>query len=448
MSEPSEKKTFKERLSSMFSRKAKAPAGNVKVKPAPVPSEIYNDTRVQKAVFKARRRSFIKRLLVSSVAAAAISTGTQYYPDTVSTPLDQYMADKGHTPDFSIHFHAANIRVYDRWNPLYPFHLAGQGAKLTWQAIDADPEGGPIGKGISKGLSTAIIYPSMLFQGFSTLLMPNALDAYAIPNDAPHDKREVFIRPPGEIKIADFISDFGRVNSDKLYFNNSPKDLERVLYQYIMLHEARHGDQRTDVATSLNEADADRYAFSVLAARGHKKELLDEALAIITHSRTMASVLGGGTSHTTSVALLRPYQTPYAAYKDEAALQRLHKVLSDADVMNKDVFPKDMSRGNRFIYLAGAMNKQGVADKDPDMKLALSMFVNAAVYFNMVTGGSMIDTSFDLQKINISYLQQQYKPVEDKLGIPGVPAPAATGSGDAQTTTRAETKRPAPRPAP
>lgn len=445
MSEPSEKKTFKERLSSIFSRKARP-------KPPSVSPEIYNDTRVQKAVLKARRRSFIKRVLVSGVAAAAISTGTQYYPDTVSTPLNQYMADKGHTPDFSIHFHAANIRVYDRWNPLYPFHVAGQGAKLTWQAIDADPEaGGSISKGISKGLSTAIVYPTMLFQGFSTLLMPNALDAYAIPNDAPHSKREVFIRPPGEIKIADFLSDFSRVSSDKLYFQNEPKDLERVLYQYIMLHEARHGDQRTDVATSLNEADADRYAFSVLAARGHKKELLDEALSIITHSRTMASVLGGGTSHTTSVALLRPYQTPYAAYKDEAALQRLHKVLTDAEVMNKDAFPEDMGRGNRFIYLAGAMNKQGVANNDPEMKLALNMFVSAAVYFNMVTGGAMINTEFDLKKINIGYLQQQYKPVEDKLGFPVMPAPATADSSKrpvAKPAAPAESKRPAPRPAP
>ena len=443
MSEPSEKKTFKERLSAMFSRKAK---------PAPVSPEVYNNPRIQKAVFKARRRSFIKRLLVSGVAAAAISTGTQYYPDTVSTPLDQYMANKGHTPDFSIHFHAANIRVYDRWNPLYPFHVAGQGAKLTWQSIDADPEiSGPISKGISKGLSTAIVYPTMLFQGFSTLLMPNALDAYAIPNDAPHNKREVFIRPPGQIKIADFISDFGHVNSDKLYFQNEPKDLERVLYQYVMLHEARHGDQRTDVATSLNEADADRYAFSVLAARGHKKELLSEALSIITHSRTMASVLGGGTSHTTSVALLRPYQTPYGAYKDEAALQRLHKVLSDAEVMNKDVFPEDMGRGSRFIYLAGAMNKQGVANQDPDMKLALNMFVGAVAYFNGVTGGAIVNTEFDLKKINIRYLQEQYKPVEDKLGIPGIPTPAASDSSKRpaeRPAAPAQSKRPAPRPAP
>lgn len=440
MSEPREKKTFTERLSRIFSRKAK---------PAPVPPEVYNDTRVQKAVYKARRRSFIKRLLVSSVAAAAISTGTQYYPDTVSTPLDTYMAEKGHASNFSTHFHAAHIRVYDRWNPLYPFHVAGQGAKLTWQEIDADKEiNGPVSKALSKAVSTAIIYPSMLFQGFSTLLMPNALDAYAIPNDAPHAKREVFIRPPGQIKIADFISDFGHVNSDKLYFQNKPKDLERVLYEYVMLHEARHGDQRTDVATSLNEADADRYAFRVLEARGNKKELLDEARAIILHSRTMASVLGGGTSHTTSVALLRPQQTPYASYKDEAALQRLHKVLSDADVMNKDVFPEDMSRGNRFIYLAGAMNKQHIADKDPEMKLALSMFVSAAVYFNMVTGGGMIDTDFDLKKIKINYLQQQYKPVEDKLQVPPQTASAPLFSNQRPAQKPAEAKRPAPRPAP
>lgn len=430
MSEPTqdkpEKKKFTERLRDIFRRKAK---------PAPVPAALYNDKRVQKAVFKARRRRFFKRLLLTSVAAAAISAGTHYKPDSVSTPFNQFMYEQGHATDLKSHFHAQNIRVYDRWNPLYPFHLAGQAVKITWQDIDADPNSGPVGKAFNKTISTPVIYYSLLFKGGMDLILPHPLDAYSLSNDAPHKEREVFIRPPKAVNLADFISDFGRVSPEHIKFKNSAEQLERVIFEYVMLHEARHGDQSKTAATSLNESDADRYAFDVLAARGNKPELLSEVRAIITHSRTMASVLGGGTSHTTSAALLRPYQTPYHAYRDEAALQRLHKVLTDADTMNSEAFPEDMARGNRFVYMAAALKKQGLPANDPDMQLAVNMFLNAALFFNTASGGAIINPRFDIDKINVGYLQEQYKPVEDKLS-----PPAATPKPD---TARPPAKPPA-----
>jgi len=413
MSEPTqdkpEKKKFTERLRNIFSRKAK---------PAPVPAAIYNDKRVQKAVIKSRRRRFLKRFLMTSVAAAAISAGTHYAPDTVSTPFNQFMYEQGHAADLKNHFHAQSTRVYDRWNPLYPFHLAGQGVKITWQEIDGNEQSGPIGKGFDKAISTPIVYYSLLFKGGMDLIFPHPIDAYSLANNAPHAEREVFIRPPKAVNLADFISDFGRVSPEHIKFKHPVAQLEKTLFEYIMLHEARHGDQGKDVAMSLNESDADRYAFDVLAARGNKPELLTEVRAIITHSRTMSSVLGGGTSHTTSGALMRPYQTPYHAYRDEAALQRLHKVLGDAATMNSDAFPEDMSRGNRYVYLAVALKKQGVPANDPDMQLAVNMFLSAAGFFDAASGGTLIDPRFDIGKINVSYLQEQYKPVEDKLKAP------------------------------
>lgn len=408
MTEPTqkpEKKKMTERLRDIFTRKAK---------PAPVPPEIYNDKRIKKAVFKAHRRKFFKRILTASVAAAAISTGTQYFPDTVSTPLNSYMTGQGHGANFHDHFHANNIRVYDRWNPLYPFHLAGQSVKVAWREVDQADDSG-MAKAFTKAVGTPIVYYSMLFKGMGDLLSPHPLDAYSFSGTTPHAERDVFIRPPKAVDLADFIGDFSRVNGKEMTFKNQTAELERVLFEYIMLHEARHGDQDKSAATSLNEADADRYAFDVLAARGNSKELLAETRDIITHSRTMASILGGGTSHTTSVALLRPYQTPYNAYRDNAALNRLHLVLADAASMNADAFPEDMGRGNRFIYLAIALKKQGLAERDPDLKLATDLFLNATVFFDKASGGKIIDRTFDINKIDMGYLQQQYKPVEDKL---------------------------------
>jgi hypothetical protein len=408
-----EQKKITERLRDIFRRKAK---------PVPVPAEIYNDKRVQKAVFKANRRRFFKRLLLTSVAAAAISTGTHLAPDSVSTPFNAYMDEKGHGTDFHDHFHASNIRVYDRWNPLYPFHLAGQGVKLTWNGADQDATSGSVTKTFSKALATPVVYYSLLFKGVGDLILPHPIDAYSLSGNMPHSAREVFIRPPRAINLADFISDFGLVNTPNITFRNDTSELERILFEYVMLHEARHGDQDKNVATSLNEADADRYAFDVLAARGNREELLAEVRSIITHSRTMSSVLGGGTSHATSVALLRPYASPYNAYRDEAALNRLHRVLRDADTMNKDVFPEDMSRGNRFVYLAMALKQQNLTSQDPDMRLAIDMFLTAIDFFDTAAGGALVNRSFRIDQIKTGYLQQRYKPVEDKLQ-PQSPAP-------------------------
>ncbi len=36
------------------------------------------------------------------------------------------MARRGYADDYSKNFHTKEIRVYDRFNPLYPFHLAGR----------------------------------------------------------------------------------------------------------------------------------------------------------------------------------------------------------------------------------------------------------------------------------------------------------------------------------
>lgn len=423
MTEPQNKKTLLQKLSSVFNRSAKP-------KPAPVAPEILKDKRVEKAIVTQRRRRFLRKLLITSVAAGAISAGTQYYPDSVSTPLDQYMAEKGHGTEFSSHFHASNIRVYDRGNPLYPFHLAGQGVKITWQGIDSNTETGPVGKALAKLFTTPSTYYSFLFKGAGDLIFPHPLDAYSIANNVPTDKREVMIRPPKDIDLADFVSDFGYISADTLVFKNNPRALEHALFEYTMIHEARHGDQNKNVITSLNEADADRYAFAVLEARGYKPALISEVRDIIVNSRTMASVLGGGTDHSTSISLMRPNQTAYNAYKDENALHRLHQILMDADNINKDKFPDGISRGSRFIYMAIAMQKQNIADKDPDMQMALGVFTKAALYFDTVTDGQILNKNIDLDKIDMGYLKQPYKPVEDKLKAPvtskrPVPRPGA-----------------------
>src|SRR5690606_32139152 len=102
-------------------------------------------------------------------------------------------------------------------------------------------------------------------RGMGDTFSSGALDAYSISTDAPLSERNVFIRPPADnFTVQEFLRDFAGLNLPDVQFEHDHKEIERVLFEYVMLHEARHGDQAKSVSTALNEADADRYAFDVL----------------------------------------------------------------------------------------------------------------------------------------------------------------------------------------
>jgi len=113
----------------------------------------------------------------------------------------------------------------------------------------------------------------------------------------------------------------------------------------------------------------------------------------------------------------------FDAHQDRAAFQRLHSVLAEADGRNPDAFPALMPRGNRYLYITLAMEKDGLLDEDPGMKKAAASFVRALGYFDQASGGKIIDPAFDLDKIDIKYLSATYKPVPDKLTLPKAPRP-------------------------
>ena len=401
MADTPDKKKFTTRLRDIFKRSSKPP----------VPAEIVNDKRVQKAVFKNHRRKRWRALRNIALVSTAISTILQFNPNIVSTSYDDHMAARGYTAPHAENFNASNVRVLDRSNPLLPFYTAGSGVVDGWQEADRQ----------NMGLATKLIVtPFIYIKGFSSglgdALSGQSLDAYSLSNDAPVAERSVYIRPPADdFTVNDFLREFAGLDIDNLQFKHDNRDISRVLYEYVMLHEARHGDQHKSVSTALNEADADRYAFTVLDTRGYDAALLAEVREIIIHGRTMASVLGGGTSHSTSLSLMRDYPSVFDAYEDGASFRRLHNILADAARMNEDVFDANMQGGHRMLHVSTALFLQGTLNDNEELRAANNHFRMAAIYFQHASGFRLFGPMENIDQVNVDYLKQPYSAAPDKL---------------------------------
>ncbi|MDE1151142.1 MAG: hypothetical protein PW788_01280 [Micavibrio sp.] len=378
----------------------------------PVPEEIVNNKAVRKAVLKSQRKKVFRRLRLAFLASATLSAALQFTPNLVSTPYDEFMASKGYPADLSQNFHAKEIRVYSRNNPLYPFHLAGRETGMLWHETMKEHHAGLI----PLAIGTPFIYTGALFKGFTDMIPGGSkLDAYSMSSNDTVSTRTNFIRPPGEFSLASFLSDFSGIDGKGLEFKNKPEEIRKALFEFVMLHEARHGDQQKLAFITANEADSDLYAFRVMAARGMKPELLQEVGQIVLHARSLNAVLGGDESHVSTFALARGSQRIFDAHQDAAAFERLHSLLVEADRLNDGALPTDMPGGNRYFYITLALNKQGLLDEDPGMKRAAVAFVSAIRYFDGVSGNKIINPDQNLSKIDLRYLTEKYLPVPDKL---------------------------------
>jgi hypothetical protein len=394
------------RLRDIFRRKAK------RVMP-PIPAEVLNDKRVKRAILHNRRKKWVKGIAAVLLASTALSTGLQFHPELVSKPYDRFMAEQGYPSDLKSHFHAAQINVYDRDNPLYPFHMAGNEARLIWHEAAKKP-------GLHAGLAleTPLIYADALFKGFGDMIAPQALDAYSVSNNDPPDTRVCFMRPPADFSIAEFFRDFSNVDSKDFKFRHSEDELKKVLFEYVMLHEARHCDQNKMVYVNANESDADIYALRVLQARGTDPGLLKEAATIIAQLRSINAVMGGDSQHASTFALIRGGESIFSAHQDAASYDQLRGILQEAANFNRKAFPADMPGGTRVFYLTAALYDSGLLDTDAPLKRAAASFINATIYFDKISGGKMIDPGYDLNRIDLRYLVAAYRPVPDKLQVP------------------------------
>ena len=366
------------------------------------------------AVKKIKSRPGRPILLGSTVLSAVL----QFFPGLVSRPFDDYMKTQGAPADLSAHFHAASTHVYDSWNPLTPFHRAGRSVVASLQ--NAYHSNTPV-KDLCFTLLTSPINYASSFVSPTIREIFTPLNAYCIRGDTPLENRAVFINPPRIASAKAYVEEF--LPSDILKDDHSftsagdPEKLRQKIFEFIMLHEARHGDQDSKTKGSTNESDADLYAMRVLEARQTDTEAVEEAGLLVRHTRVLQAVLSEDESHVTGFALGRGETTILKGCDDVSASARLHRILNQLYKIN-ELAVKKMSEKRALMHLALAVDKANAFAHDAELQKTFSAFIEAISYMDKATGNGLIDNAFDLSKIDVACLNKNFKPVPDKLEVP------------------------------
>lgn len=354
-------------------------------------------------------KTLLRRWTLRAAFAVAVTGITTVEPDLVSAPLDQHAAAHGVQGGLQKHFSTQNIRVYHRSNPLVPFHLAGQMARISWQESDSV---------IGRAIGVPFNYASGLFSGFGSILFSSPLDAYSLSDNQPPATRQCFIRPPGHIDSGTLLSTFTGLGDVRADDENNAAVI-RYYYTLVMAHEARHCDQDKKLHSStLNEIDADlvadRLTTGILSEEDRRiRRDLWAAL------RLTGAVVGNDVGHYSTPSLIRGGVTPLQAIDDAAVVRRLVLVLQDAETRNKDAFPASMSRIERRYHLAKAMLADAGAG-DAQLRAKASLFISAVDYLNGIMANQVAATPHAqmASRIDMSWLTRNYNPAPLPVGVP------------------------------
>ena len=366
------------------------------------------ETRRRKSARRPKRKITLKRFLLVSTA---LSTLIHFAPDIASKPVKDWLQDRDLPADTAQYYTTKNIRIYDRYNPLFPFALAERAAVLSWK--DGRKDGDNI---LSLAINIPLGYASGLSTGFLTMLTPTSLDAFTLLDDSlPVSERECYIRPQGNVGIKDLMTDFTGLRMKGFKTTASPEKLAAVFQQYVIAHEMRHCDQNHSFnASSLNEADADIYALRVVGeTAGQEVATLEEAKTILRHLRSLNSMTGD-THHASTFALDRTHHTPMDAHEDTAVFNRLSGLLKDGYSINNGAFKDmDLKRAEEKYHVAVGMMKAGIF-KDEKLKEAAQSFIDSVEFFDEASGGKVITKRNLSDKLNFDAFTREYVPVPDK----------------------------------
>jgi hypothetical protein len=381
-------------------------------KKPPVPKEILADNRIRHAFWRQRWGRRFKRLAFGMAVSGGISTATVIYPDTVSSPFDDFMKNKGYSTQLSDHFHVTNVRVYDKNAFLKPFQQAGLVTLPAWKRVMEKPTFLTVA---AQTAATAINYPYNLLTNAFAQATGKTPDAYAfIPRlQQSPALREVYIQPPPEWTVSDFIATFTGIKIDTPKTVNDTQELQKALFEFVMLHEARHGEQDYGFALSVMEADADLYALKALKNGGTDQAIVNEIATLVLHARTLAS-LSGKVSHPSSVALTMGVQSPLITHQVAGAFWQLNNIMKDLDHYNKGSFAPETPEVLRHAVMASGMSQAGFFKHNTQLNEAASMSNQALGYFNDLSGGKLLHNNFLRGSLNLMLMSHPYAPVQEK----------------------------------
>lgn len=378
------------------------------------PSESYLQTKKQsiKASFKKwgrRTKTTLKFFALCGVSSFALC---QWVPDDATTQsLDAYMAEHDQA-GISKHFNTASIRVYSRANPLYVFRAAGDAS-----LISADMKNNEHPGMAAKTLSYAVNYPSMLLGAASHYIFSNPVDAYSMADKKPFDQRRCFIRPPASDAFTEMANAFTSLEAETYTFESHPNKLKRLFLKYIMLHEARHCDQRQDSAIGLNaiESDSDLYAFRVLEATEKDQIAVAELKEFVKKQRIFHGVINGDTDHLSTAAMDRGSQTPLQAILNTSNATLLRDIIITAIDINEDKFDDKMRRNQQYYETARQLLDSKILQTVPDVEKTARDFVASVEFFDKITHGTVLGRKMKTPTLNLSAFKKDFIPVPDKI---------------------------------
>lgn len=358
-----------------------------------------------------------KKLLVFLAGTALASTALQFTPGLTSKPAKDYFEEQGIPAAMAEEFHTKNIRVYDRYNPLYPVHLGG----FAVRALNEESKN-------ASAFQKAYKYPANVVTGYVTgigtffsLYIPpyKSIDAFSVKTPLSAATRECFVRPPGRMTLQSFLNEFTGTGGEVTFMTRKgDAELAKVLKDFALLHELRHCDQNPDMPVIINESDADIRAFEIMQRSGnYRPEMIEEARHIIAELRIFNGVRGDVAHMSKSAVNLGP-QAPASTFDDEYATHHLRSLIDLSYRMDekrlKDIFGENMAHHEKAYHITQALIASGGLDTRPVVLEKAREFVSSVEYFNALAEGGMITRDNLSAKIRVEGLDKPYAPVPEK----------------------------------
>ncbi len=198
-------------------------------------------------------------------------------------------------------------------------------------------------------------------------------------NGGPLSMRTVKVTPPpGNATLNDFIYEFTRFEGDSIWFMNNRDKLSKMMREWCLAHEVRHGDQPNNDRSVVNEADADVYAFRIL------KTLKDttgyqEVYEAAIHMRTLSAIRFKDFEHATSFSLQDMDSTAVTAEASRDGFEKLYDVLQNLYITQtgrQGVFGTEKN----YAYTYQLYNS-GTLSYDENLERAAKMYIEAYEYF-------------------------------------------------------------------
>lgn len=184
--------------------------------------------------------------------------------------------------------------------------------------------------------------------------------------------------PPSHATLNDFIYEFTRLDGDSLWFSNNRDKISKIMREWCLAHEVRHGDQSDNERSIVNEADADVYAFRIL------KTLKDttgyhEVYEAAIHMRTLSAIRYKDFEHATSFSLRDMDSTATTAEASRDGFEKLYDVLQNFYIIQtgrRGVF--GMEKNYSYAY---QLYETGSFSYDENLERAAKMYIEACEYF-------------------------------------------------------------------